>query len=103
MGRLSCTMPVCFSTLREPSKLESPYLITKATHAGSNRLLNDIETMAPGISHCIPYRKRKTYLYILPLSMVLVGAGACGEREGRLGSIAVAEELEVAVEYVVFR
>lgn len=47
MGRLSCTMPVCFSTPRGPSKFESPYLITKATHAGSNRLLNDIETMNP--------------------------------------------------------
>lgn len=75
MGRLSCTMPVCFSTLREPSKLESPYLITKATHAGSNRLLNDIKTMVPGISHCISYREANN----LPVYPAIVnGAGGSG-------------------------
>lgn len=47
IGRLSCIMPVCLSMLHEPSRLDSPYLIAKSTHAGSNRLLNDIETVDP--------------------------------------------------------
>lgn len=75
MGRLSCTMPVCFSTLREPSKLESPYLITKATHAGSNRLLNDIKTMVPELATVYPIPKANK----LPVYPAIVnGAGGSG-------------------------
>lgn len=45
MGRLSCRMPVCLSILYEPGRLDWPYLIAESTHTGSNRLLNDIETV----------------------------------------------------------
>ena len=49
MGRLSCIMPVCLSMLHESSRLDFPYLVTKSTHAGPNRLLNDVETIDPQI------------------------------------------------------
>ena len=58
---------------------------------------------SPRLSQCIASSKRPAYLYILPLSIVLVGAGACGERGGRLGSMALAEEVDVGVEYDTFR
>lgn len=57
----------------------------------------------PRFSQCKTPESERPYLYILPLSIVLVGAGACGERGGKLGSIALAEAVEFGVEYAVVR